>query len=59
MRSLCKRPTYKVLCVVSPPPSNEITFSDWFGGEHHATNPLDETAGDYMGIEWGLQLGFK
>jgi hypothetical protein len=45
--------------VVSPPPSNEITFSDWFGGEHHAKNPLDETAGDYMGIEWGLQLGFK
>lgn len=32
---------------------NEL--SEWFGGEHHAKNPLDETAGDYMGIESGLQ----
>jgi hypothetical protein len=41
-----------------------MTLSDWFGGEHHAKNPLDETAGDlnradYMGIESGLQSGWK
>jgi hypothetical protein len=56
--------TYKVLCVVSPPPSIGITLSDWFGGEHHAKNPLDETAGDlnradYMGIESRLQCCWK
>ena len=36
-----------------------MTLSDSFGGEHHARNPLDETAGDYMGIEWGLQSGLE
>jgi hypothetical protein len=40
-------------------PSIGMTLSEWFGGEHHAKNPLDETAGDYMGIESGLQSGPK
>ena len=32
---------------------------EWFVGEHHAKNPLDETARDYMGIESGLQSGWQ
>jgi hypothetical protein len=36
-----------------------MTLSEWHGGEHHAKNPLDETAGDYMGIESRLQSSWK
>ena len=39
-----------------PAPSIEVYGIEWFGGEHHAKNPLDKTAGDYMGLESGLQL---
>jgi hypothetical protein len=31
----------------------------WFGGEHPAKNPLDETAGDYMEIECCLQTSLE
>ena len=39
--SLQRRPTNKVLCVVSPPRRTGRRHSHWLGGEHHAKNPLD------------------